>query len=63
MEPLAQKMLENDAVLKQRFTQKLASDEDFAASQSQRLMWFYEQTPFHDEKYLLYPVARIPQPE
>jgi len=62
MEPLAQKMLENDAKLKQRFEQKLASDEEFAASQHQRLMWFYEQTPFYDEQYLLYPVARIPHP-
>ena len=63
MEPLAQKMLANDAGLKQRFEQKLASDEDFAASPRQRLLWFYEQTPFYDESYLLYPVARIPQPE
>jgi len=35
--------------------------EAFAASQRQRLMWFYEQTPFYDEAYLLYPVARIPR--
>jgi hypothetical protein len=61
MESLAQKMLENDAVLKHRFEQKLARDEKFAASQRQRLMWFYEQTPFYDEAYLLYPVARIPR--
>ena len=61
MEPLAQKMLENDAELKARFEQKLASDETFTTSQRQRLMWFYEQTPFYDEAYLLYPVARIPR--
>ena len=29
-------------------------------SQYQRLMWFYQQTPFYDKEYLLYPVARIP---
>ena len=63
MEPLAQKMLESDAKLRQRFEQKLAGDEEFAASQHQRLMWFYEQTPFYDEQYLLYPVARIPHQE
>jgi len=63
MEPLAQKMLENDADLRQRFEEKLASDDDFAASQRQRLLWFYEQTPFFDKQYLLYPVARIPRPE
>lgn len=61
LEPLAQRMLDSDAELKSRFEQKLASDEDFAASQQQRLMWFYEQTPFYDEQYLLYPVARIPR--
>jgi hypothetical protein len=61
LEPLAQRMLENDAELKERFQQKLASDEAFAKSQYQRLMWFYEQTPFYDEQYLLYPVARIPR--
>ena len=61
LEPLAQKMLDNDAELKKRFQQKLASDEAFAGSQYQRLMWFYEQTPFYDEQYLLYPVARVPQ--
>ena len=60
LEPLAQRMLDNDAELKSRFEQKLASDEGFAASQQQRLMWFYEQTPFYDEQYLLYPVVRIP---
>ena len=60
MEPLAQKMLENDADLRARFEKKLANDESFAASQHQRLMWFYEQTPFFDEQYLLYPVVRIP---
>ena len=60
LEPLAQKMLENDAELAARFKQKLESDDEFAASQYRRLMWFYEQTPFYDASYLLYPVARIP---
>ena len=61
LEPLAQKMLENDAELRVRFEQKLAADDAFAASQYQRLMWFYEQTPFYDSEYLLYPVVRVPQ--
>ncbi len=59
LEPLAQKMLEHDADLKAQFEQKLSSDPAFAKSQYQRLMWFYEKTPFYDEQYLLYPVARI----
>ena len=60
MEPLAEKMLENDPDLKARFETRLASDAEFAASPHQRLMWFYEQTPFFDNEYLLYPVARVP---
>jgi hypothetical protein len=61
MEPLAQKMLDNDPALKARFDEKLANDPAFAASPYQRLMWFYEQTPFYDSQYLVYPVARIPR--
>lgn len=61
LEPLAQRMLDNDAELKNRFEQKLASDEAFAGSQYQRLLWFYEQTPFYDEQYRLYPVVRVPR--
>lgn len=59
LEPLAQKMLNNDEGLKAQFEEKLSSDPAFAKSQYQRLMWFYEKTPFYDEQYLLYPVARI----
>ncbi len=60
LEPLAQKMLDRDADLRVRFEKKLENDAGFAASEHQRLMWFYEQTPFYDETYLRYPVARIP---
>jgi len=61
MEPLARKMLDGDAALKARFEEKLADDAAFAGSQEQRLMWFYEQTPYYDARYLVYPVARIPR--
>jgi len=60
LEPLAQKMLAENAGLKARFEQKLASDKAFADSQHQRLMWFYKQTPFYDQAYLVYPVVRVP---
>jgi len=63
LEPLAQAMLEEIPGLRQRFEQKLAGDEAFAASSYLRLMWFYEQTPFYDQRFLLYPVARIPRAE
>ena len=51
-------MLKDDADLKVRFEQKLAGDGVFAASSYQRLMWFYQQTPFYDKEYLIYPVGR-----
>ena len=60
LEPLAQAMLAADPDLKGRFEQKLANDAEFAASQYQRLIWFYQQTPYFDQQYLLYPVARLP---
>ena len=61
MEPLAQKMLQADPQLRIEFEARLAADPDFAASPKRRLLWFYERTPFHDQAYLLYPVARIPR--
>ncbi len=60
MEPLARKMLADDPGLRTAFEEKLASDPDFASSPQQRLMWFYEKTPFYDRNYLVYPVARVP---
>ena len=60
MEPLAQEMLAGDPQLAAEFAQKLAADPEFAADPNARLMWFYEQTPFYDPRYLVYPVARLP---
>jgi hypothetical protein len=59
MEPLAARMLEEIPGLRKRFEDRLESDPDFAADPGQRLMWFYEQTPFFDQMYLVYPVARV----
>ena len=30
----------------------------FAADGDARLQWFYERTPFYDDRYRLYPVGR-----
>ena len=60
MEPLAQKMLAADPALKAEFEAKLAAEPEFAADPQQRIMWFYQKTPFYDQRYLVYPVARIP---
>ena len=56
--PLAERMLAADPALKAEFEAKLAADPEFAADGDARLQWFYERTPFYDDRYRLYPVAR-----
>jgi len=56
--PLAERMLASDPALKAEFEGKLAADPDFAANGDARLAWFYERTPFYDNRYRLYPIGR-----
>ncbi len=56
--PLAERMLATDPALKAAFEQKLAADRKFAADPDARFAWFYERTPYYDDRYLLYPVGR-----
>lgn len=56
--PLAEAMMAADPALKAEFEAKLASDPAFAANGDARLGWFYERTPFYDDRYRLYPVGR-----
>ena len=56
--PLADRMLAADPKLKGQFEAKLAAEPKFAADAAARLAWFYERTPFYDDRYLLYPIAR-----
>jgi hypothetical protein len=58
MEPLARRMLDADPELRSEFEELLEKDEDFRKSSSDRLRFFYERTPYWDDRYLLYPVAR-----
>jgi hypothetical protein len=60
MEPLAQQMLEEDPELKAEFEKRLEEDEAFRNDPRARLYFFYEKTPYYDQRYLLYPVAREP---
>lgn len=60
--PLAEQMLARDPALRAAFEKKLASDPAFAANPDARLAWFYERTPYFDERYLLYPVGRELKP-
>jgi murein tripeptide amidase MpaA len=56
--PLAEKMLTADPTLKAEFEAKLAAEPAFAADGDARLAWFYERTPFYDQRFRLYPVGR-----
>jgi len=56
--PLAERMLAEQPAVKAEFEAKLKADPTFAASPDRRLAWFYERTPYFDQRYLLYPVGR-----
>ena len=58
--PLGEQMLASDPDLRAEFEARLAADPDFAADGDARLAWLYERTPFYDQRYRLYPIAREP---
>ncbi len=60
LERLARSMLAQDPKLKAEFEQKVASDSKFAGKSAQeRLNWFYERSPWWDERIGLYPVGKV----
>jgi hypothetical protein len=56
--PLADRMLAESPALAAQFKAKLEADPVFAKDSRARLQWFYERTPYFDDRYLLYPVGR-----
>lgn len=58
MEPMAEAMLAESPALAKEFEGALAADPELAKSPGERLQWFYRRTPFFDERWRLYPVAR-----
>ena len=54
-------LLAANPALKAEFEAKLATDPKFARNPDARLGWFYERTPYYDERFLLYPVGREPK--
>jgi hypothetical protein len=45
--------------LRREFEERLATDEEFAESASERLRFFYKRSPYWDPQMNLYPVGRI----
>ena len=58
MQPMAERMLAEDAKLKTAFEQKLKADSTLAKNPQEKLQWLYRHTPFFDSEWNLYPVAR-----
>jgi len=59
MEPLAQRMLDSIPGLRDTYEAKKLADPEFARNSWAQLNWFYRQTPWWDEKYMVYPVGRL----
>jgi len=55
--PIAERMLAADQKLKAEFETRLREDPKFAADPEARKRWFYERSPYYDDRYLLYPVG------
>ena len=50
-------MLAEDPRLAEEFREKLESDAAFRANSRARLWWFYQRTPFYDDRAMLYPIG------
>jgi len=59
MEPLARRMLDSIPGLREAYEAKILAEPDFAQNSWEQLNWFYRQTPWWDEKYMVYPVGRL----
>lgn len=58
IEPMAERMLAEDPKLAAEFRDKIASDAAFRGDPRARLQWFYQRTPWYDERARLYPIGR-----
>lgn len=59
MEKMAREMLEKDETLRKEFEEKKASDPEFAKHPGWIINWFYQHTPYWDDRKNVYPVGKI----
>lgn len=59
IERMAREMMDADPGLRAAFEQRLAEDEAFAADPRARLYWFYQRTPYFDDRLNIYPIGRL----
>jgi hypothetical protein len=57
-EPFARKMLEQNALLRAEFEEKLKTDAAFASNPRARLLWLYQRSPYAEPDKDVYPVLR-----
>jgi hypothetical protein len=62
LEDLARRMLESDPELRRECEAKVDSDRAFASDARARLRFFYERSPYWDNRINVYPVARLTEP-
>jgi hypothetical protein len=58
-EPIARRMMADNAELRKQFQAKLASDGQFAADSRARLQWWFQQSKYEAGDTGRYPVARV----
>jgi hypothetical protein len=58
MEPIAKQMLKEDSKLSKQFYAKLEEDENFRNNPSDRLDFFYRNSPYFDKNEKIYPIMR-----
>jgi hypothetical protein len=63
VEKMAREMLAADRVLKKEFEEKMATDPVFAKNPQMILNWFYNKSPYTDQRKGIYPVGKIFDPQ
>jgi hypothetical protein len=59
MERFAREMLRTDEALRKAFEEKKAADPEFAKDPDRIVSWFYQRTPYWDDRKDVYPVGKI----
>lgn len=62
LEKLARKMLNENPAIRDSFEKHMATDPDFAGNPMRRLYFFYQNSPYWDQKMNVYPVGKLLQP-
>ncbi|PIS28191.1 MAG: hypothetical protein COT43_07025 [Candidatus Marinimicrobia bacterium CG08_land_8_20_14_0_20_45_22] len=62
LEDTAWKMLKENPEMKREFERKINTDPKFAADPLQRLFFFFDRSPFHDDQLNLYPISKVMKP-